>query len=161
MYHPVTQQIVQFIREANCWYQTFEHQPVRTSEEAAAVRKGFTLAQGAKALIVRIKRSQQDKEFVMLVVPGDKKFDKVKVQQVLDTKDIRFATTEEVSEITNGIEPGGVPPWGNLFNLRVIVDQGVFEHDTLIFNAGDQRFSVAMKSTDYRRLVKPQVGFIC
>lgn len=160
-YHSVTQQIVDILVKQNCWYQTFEHQPVRTSEEAAAIRDGFTLEQGAKALLVRIKRSKSDKEFVMLVVPGNKKFDKNKVKQVLQIKDLRFATEEEVSQITGGIKPGGVPPWGNLLDIRIIADRSLFDNETIIFNAGDKRFSVAMKSADYQRLVKPDIQNIC
>jgi len=75
-------------------------------------------------------------------------------------KDVRFATEEEVKQIMGGIEPGGVPPFGNLFGLEIIVDETLFLNPKIIFNAGDRRFSVAMKSEDYRKLVKPQVETI-
>ncbi|NIA02454.1 MAG: hypothetical protein GWP15_03650 [Nitrospirae bacterium] len=51
-YHPLVNQIVEALKNNECWYETFEHEPVRTSEEAAKIRTGYTLEQGAKALII-------------------------------------------------------------------------------------------------------------
>ncbi|MGH7246117.1 MAG: YbaK/EbsC family protein, partial [Candidatus Levyibacteriota bacterium] len=109
-YHPTVEKIKTLLASNNTWFETFEHKPVRTSEEAAKLRTGYTQQQGAKALIVRIKKKDGAKEFVMIVLPGDKRFDNEKAKEVLGAKDIRFATEEEISEITQGIEIGGIPP---------------------------------------------------
>lgn len=159
-YHRVVSKILSLLEEYHFWYETFEHEPVRTSEEAAKIRSGYSLEQGAKALIVRLKYSKNESKFVMLVLPGDARFDKQKVAEAFKTKDIRFATEAEVSEITSGVELGGVPPFGNLFGLDVIVDPNLLEHEKIIFNAGDRRFSVAMKTEDYVTLVQPKVARI-
>ena len=155
--HPLTQSIVSLLKNNECWFETFEHEEVRTSEEASRVRPGYTLSQGAKALIIRIKDSENKKRFVMVVVPGDKKFDAKRVKTALGIKDLSFATEEEVAALTGGVKIGGVPPLGNLFNLEVIVDPSLFKHEKIIFNAGDRSFSVAMLSDDYRRLVDPKI----
>ena len=156
-YHPVVTKILASLSELDCWFETFEHQPVRTSEEAAQVRTGYSLDQGAKALIVRVKLQSGEKKFVMLVLSGSAKFDRTLVQATLQGRDIRFATPDEVAQITQGVELGGVPPFGNLFNLEVYVDPNLLKHEKIIFNAGDKRFSVAMQTADYLRLVKPTV----
>lgn len=156
-YHPVTKEIQNLLTQNNYWFETFEHKPVRTSQEAAKIRDGYTFHQGAKALIVRIKLSKKNKRFVMLVFPADLRFDDQKVKELFGAKDIRFATEEEVFFLTNGVQIGGVPPLGNLFNLEVIVDPELFEQEKIIFNAGDRRFSIGMKSKDYKRLVSPQI----
>lgn len=156
-YHKAVNQIITLLNTNNIQFETFEHEPVRTSEEAAKVRTGYSLEQGAKALIVRAKVSNQDKHFVMIVVPGDKRFDNQKLKKLLGAKDVRFATEEEVGEITKGILPGGVPPFGNLFGLHVYVDRNLFDHPKIIFNAGDKRFSIGMSSADYKQLIKPVV----
>ena len=156
-YHSVTQQIVKLLESRDYWFETFEHEAVRTSEEAAKVRTGYSLEQGAKAIIIRVKRSKKDKEFVMVVLPGHQRFDGKKIKNLLGAKDIRFATTEEVGELTDGIEPGGVPPFGNLFDMKVIVDPSLMKLEKIVFNAGDRRFSVAMKAEDYKEMVSPEV----
>jgi prolyl-tRNA editing enzyme YbaK/EbsC (Cys-tRNA(Pro) deacylase) len=156
-YHNVSVQIIDLLRKNDLWFETFEHEPVRTSEDAAKIRHGYSLHQGAKTLIMQIKISNVGRKFVMLVVPGDLQFDNVKVKELFGAKEIRFATETEVATLTNGVLPGGIPPFGNLFGLEVIVDPRLFENEKIIFNAGDRRISIGMKSADYRKLVEPQV----
>lgn len=157
--HSIHQQIVDLLSQHNCWLEEFTHEAVRTSEEAALTRPGYTLQQGAKALIVRAKVPNQGKKFVMLVMPADQKFNNAKAKQALHAKDMRFATEDEVAELTNGVKPGGVPPFGNLFGLEVIADESLFKNEKIVFNAG-RNTSVGMKSADYKRLVKPIVSEI-
>lgn len=152
--------IAELLESGGYWFETFEHEPVRTSEEAGKVRTGYSLAQGAKAMIVRVKKSTTDKSFVMLVLPGDRRFDFAKVKRLFEARDIRFATEEEVIKLTGGVLPGGVPPFGNLFDLPVVADPLLFENEKIVFNAGDRCFSVAMKSADYQKIVGPRVSDI-
>ena len=154
--HTVTK-ILDILKSNKCWFETFDHPPVRTSEEAAKLRPGYDLCQGAKAMIVRIKMSESNKKFAMLVLPGNLRFDSNKVKTFFNAKDIRLATEEEVITITNGVQPGGVPPFGNLFNLELVVDPLLFDNEKIIFNAGDRGFSIAMLSKDYEKLVTPKI----
>ncbi|OGD83171.1 hypothetical protein A2572_02815 [Candidatus Collierbacteria bacterium RIFOXYD1_FULL_40_9] len=159
-YHPVVNKIISLLKENHIEFETFEHEPVRTSQEAARVRTGYSLKQGAKALIVRAKFNSQDKKFLMVVVPGDKRFDNQKLKNLLKVKDLRFATEDEVGKITDGVQLGGVPPFGNLFNLEVYTDKGLFDQEKIIFNAGDKRFSIGMNSSNYKKIVKPNIDLI-
>lgn len=159
-YHPTVGRIEELLHQRGISYEKFEHEAVRTSEEAAAIRPGYTLSQGAKALIIRVK-GKLGKSFAMVVVPGDSKFNSAKVKEALGASDIRFATPEEVGEITGGVLPGGVPPFGILWNLLVLVDVGLSANDTIIFNAGDRSVSIALRFSDYREVVAPMVRDIC
>lgn len=156
-YHKTVKAIKDLVEKNSMWYEYFEHEPVRTSEEAAIVRPEYSLSQGAKALIVRIKKRGGGKFFRMLVIPGDLKFDINKAKEHFEAKDIRFAMKEEVDELTDKIEFGGVPPLGNLFDLDVYADEKIFENDKIIFNAGDKRVSIAIKTSDYKTLVDPTI----
>ena len=91
------------------------------------------------------------------MVPGDCKFDPKKAREALHAKDIRFALESEVLEITDGVKPGGVPPFGIIWNIPVFVEESLLENQEIIFNAGDRCFSIAMSSTDYVDVVKPVV----
>lgn len=158
-YHTTVRKIVTLLQEQKCEFKIFEHEAVRTSEEAAQARPEYTISQGAKALIVRVKMKKvPKKKFVQIVVPGDARFDTKKAREVLRAKDIRFATEEEVAEITDGVQPGGVPPFGNLFGIPVYIDTSLLEHTEIIFNAGDRRLSIALKIEDYMRVVAPTVA---
>ncbi len=154
--HPIARSITDLLEAEGCWHETFHHPPVRTSEEAAATRPGYDLSQGAKALILRVKRTKKDKFFVMLVFPADRRFNSKAVKDYFSARDIRFASANEVADLTGGVEPGGVPPFGHFFDLPVYAAPELFEEARIVFNAGDRRFSLAMNAVDYRRLAQPR-----
>lgn len=173
-FHPVVQKIKELLESRQVLYDYFEHEPVRTSEEASRIRPGYSLKQGAKALIVKTYlKSPADtastsniansngrapkEDFVMLVIPGDARFDGKKVKKLLDAKDLRFATEEEVSRLTGGVQVGGVPPFGSLFGLTTYMDPQILQNTKVIFNAGDRRVSVAMLSVEYVNVEKPRI----
>lgn len=150
--------LIELLKSNNIEYLEYRHEPVRTSEEAVKTRPGISLSQGAKALIVKIYPS---KEFVMLVIPGNKRFDSALVKKVLNITELRFATEEEVIKITDGVLPGGVPPFGNLFNIPVFVDPKLLENEKIAFNAGDKGISIIMNPKDYFTLSKCNLVSIC
>ena len=159
-FHPTALTIENILKDNNLWYERFEHTPIITSKEAEEVRNDYTIEQGVKALIVKVRLNKNVARFVMICVSGDKKFDSKKIQQILSIRKIRFATLEEISTITDGIVRGGVPPFGNLFKLEIIADKSIFNNEKIIFNAGDKRISIAMLSEDYAKIVKPLIADI-
>lgn len=156
-YHPLTKQITDLLTQNNYWFETFEHEPVLTSEEAAKTRPEYTLHQGAKAILAKIEKKNKEESYVMFVVPGDLRLDSKKIKQVIDIKSFRFATEEELTKLTDGIQRGALPPLAHFFGLPLYVDKRLLDNEKIVFNAGDRRFSVAMKTEDYQELVHPQV----
>ena len=138
-----------FLDQHGISYVIKEHPSVTTSEEAAAAR-GESLKIGAKALLVK-----DDTHFVLLVIPADRKLDTKKVKKVLNTRNLRFASPEELKEIAH-VEKGAVPPFGNLLGIEMIVDTRLFEEEYMAFNAGSVETSIKMKTEDYRIAVKPR-----
>lgn len=155
--HPLTKQITDLLTRNSFWFETFTHDPVLTSEEAAKTRPGYTLQQGAKAIISKIQKRGSEEEFVMFVIPAHLRLSSKKIKKELDLKSLRFATEEEIESLTNGVQRGAIPPLGNLFHIQVYVDPQLFNNEKIVFNAGDRRFSVAMSSIDYKNHVSPQI----
>src|SRR4051794_7610927 len=87
------------LQSAAASFQETTHAPVYTSEEAAAVR-GAPLASGAKALVVKA-----GDQFFLLVIPADRKLESKLARQALGTKDLRFASKDELRDLT-GLQPG-------------------------------------------------------
>lgn len=150
------EKIKSLLEQNDIGYKEYHHKPVRTSEEADELRPDYTLAQGAKALIIKAKIGNK-RSFVMLVLPADRKIHSKSVRRMLKCKSFSFASEEEVIDVTDGVLPGGVPPFGNLFGLEVYVDKALSENKEIIFNAGDRSISIAMKYYDYERLIKPNL----
>ncbi|MBI4896216.1 MAG: hypothetical protein HY832_01575 [Candidatus Aenigmarchaeota archaeon] len=143
--------IIQLLTTAHVAFTESVHEPVTTSEHAARVR-GTTIESGAKAIVVKT-----DTSFVMLVLSANKKLDSKKTKELLKSKTLRFATSQELMTITH-CEPGAVPPFGMLFGLAVYADTSLLDQEVINFNAGRTDTSIAMKREDYVNLVHPVVG---
>lgn len=126
------------------------HAPVYTSAEAAAIR-GVSLHSGAKALIVKVSDA-----FMMPVLPADLSLDSGAMRSLLGTKRMRFATKEEVLQIT-GLTPGSIPPFGSFFGLPTICDERLAENETINFNAGSHSDSFQMTYAAYVGYERPRM----
>jgi Ala-tRNA(Pro) deacylase len=132
-------------------FTVLRHEPVFTSQEAAAVRK-TSLASGAKALICKA-----DGGFLMFVMPADRKLESKLVRKAFGLKSLRFASPEEVLEMTS-LAPGSIPPFGQLFGLPTYCDERLAKTANINFNAGDHAISVCMAYADYLRVEGPTLG---
>jgi prolyl-tRNA editing enzyme YbaK/EbsC (Cys-tRNA(Pro) deacylase) len=124
---------------------------VFTSAEAARVR-GTTPEEGAKALLVKA-----DERFVLVVISGVWRVDNKALRRLLGAHGVRFATEEELLQLT-GCRPGAVPPLGNLFDLPVVMDSSLRRREQVSFNAGSNEWSVTMRREDLERLSQPRIG---
>jgi len=137
----VTKKALEFLDQKGIGYEKLEHSPVTTSSEAAGAR-GSRLSQGAKAIIVKA-----NDQFYHLIISASVPLDNNKLRKVLGTRRVRFATTEELFQLT-GCLPGAVPPFGNLFGLPVYMDNALLEEDIVYFNCGSHTVSLRMKRSD-------------
>jgi len=132
-------------------YRTTRHAPVKTSEEAARVR-GTRLASGAKALLCK-----GEEGFVLFVMPADRRLSSRAVRRRWRWKNWRFATREELAEVT-GLVPGAVPPFGSLFGVPTCCDAALLEQREINFNAGVRDVSVRMAAADWLAVERPEVA---
>ena len=151
MVNNVFQRLAELLDAKSIPYDVLRHAPVYTSEEAAAIR-GTPLASGAKALICKA-----DERFLMVVLPADRKLASKLVRKAASAKSLRFASREEVEQLT-GLAPGSIPPFGSLFNLPTWCDERLAEQPRINFNAGDHSISISMAYTDYLTAERPQIG---
>jgi Ala-tRNA(Pro) deacylase len=147
----VFQRVSAWLEEKAIPFDVLRHAPVFTSEEAAAIR-GTPLASGAKALICRA-----DERFVMIILPADRKLASKAVRKAGGIKSLRFASREEVEQLT-GLQPGSIPPFGSLFSLPTWCDVRLGEQPRINFNAGDHSISISMAYGDYVAAEQPVMG---
>ena len=147
---PAPTRSIQAHLEANgVAYRHVVHEPTPTSEDSARAR-GEPLVTGAKALVLKA-----DARFINLVLRPTCRLDSPATRRALGAKKLRFATPEELLELT-GLVPGSVPPFGApILDLPLHVDDSLASHDRVAFNAGDLRHSVVMGTEDYLRVAAP------
>ncbi|MEX2559574.1 MAG: YbaK/EbsC family protein [Pirellulales bacterium] len=138
------------LADAGVPFDVVRHEPVYTSQQAAAVR-GTSLSSGAKALVCKA-----DDNFCLFVLPADRKLASKQVRQQHGWKSLRFANPEEVERIT-GLAPGSIPPFGSLFGLRTYCDRLLADERTVNFNAGDHSVSISMSVQDYLAVESPEL----
>src|SRR5437899_3026708 len=111
-------------------YREVHHGPTRTSEESALAR-GEALPVGGKRLLIKV-----DDTFRLFVLSADRKLDSSAIKRRFDARKTRFATPEELAELT-GLVPGSLPPFGlPILPFPLFVDPSVFENERIAFNAG-------------------------
>ena len=157
--HEITQKIIDLLKSKNLPFEMFEHEPTPTSATAAQVRAQRTgetaeevLSRGAKAMVMRSKD-----QYFQMVLSSNTKINYKKAKQVLGVKRVSLATAEQVLQVT-GCQVGGVPPFGNLFGLKVYLDKRVTQNEIMDFNAGVQTVSMEMKVKDYITAVQPEIA---
>jgi Ala-tRNA(Pro) deacylase len=148
---PVFDRVSAMLEAKSIPFDVLRHAPVFTSEEAAAVR-GTPLASGAKALSCRA-----DDRFVMIVLPADRKLASKSVRRAGGIKSLRFASREEVEQLTS-LQPGSIPPFGSLFGLPTWCDDRLGEQPRINFNAGDHCISISMTYGNYVAAEQPTMG---
>jgi len=132
-------------------YVVTEHEPVYTSEQAAKVR-GLEPKTGVKALVLKTDKG----DFIVGLVPGDKKIDLKKLAKVVGTRKLQLASPQEVLKMTR-CEIGSVHPFGNLHGLSTYLDGAILENDLVNFNAGLHTVSIQMKAKDLVKVIRPVV----
>jgi Ala-tRNA(Pro) deacylase len=151
MAETVFDRLCHWLRGLGIPFETLEHAPVYTSADAATVR-GTSLGSGAKTLICKA-----DGTTVMFVLPADRRLASKAVRISRGCKSLRFASPEEVLELT-GLKPGAIPPFGSLFGLPTLCDERLGENSQINFNAGDNSRSLSMCYADYLAAEKPELG---
>jgi len=127
------------------------HAPTRTSEESAQAR-GEELKVGGKALLIKV-----DDDFRLFVLSAEKKLDSGAIKRHFKAKKIRFATPEELYDLTR-LVPGSVPPFGGpILPFQLYVDPSVLANERIAFNAGSLTDSIVMSTADYRRIASAEV----
>ena len=145
----VLTQIRTWLTDAAVTVREVNHPPTRTSEESARAR-GEELRVGGKALLLKV-----DDSFRLFVLSAARKLDSAAIKRHFGAKKLRFATADELHEMT-GLAPGAVPPFGPpILPFELYADESIFENRVIAFNAGSLTTSIIMAVEDYERMAKP------
>ena len=145
------EKIKAWLRENGVAFDERHHEPTPTSEDAARAR-GEELRTGGKALLLKV-----DDGFKLFVLSAALKLDSKKIKQHLNARKTRFATREELFELT-GLVPGAVPPFGRpITPFELYVDSSITRNERIAFNAGSLTDSLILQVPDYLRLARGEV----
>jgi Ala-tRNA(Pro) deacylase len=69
---------------------------------------------------------------------------------------VRLATSKEVAEIFADCEWGSLVPFGGLYGLPTLLDEGFDRDSVLVFEAHLHAVAIRLRCVDFERLEKPK-----
>lgn len=140
-----------FLDKNGVHYVTISHSKAYTAQTIAASAHipGKELA---KTVMVKV-----DDCLAMAVLPASYRVDFNLLKLAIGAKKVELAREEEFEDIFPNCEVGAMPPFGNLWNMRVFVAESLTSGEMIAFNAGSHTELIRMTLSDYLKLVNPQV----
>jgi len=145
--------ISRYLDSQNVEYQVCRHSPAYTAQGVAQAQH-LSGRRIAKVVMVRPDVGKM----LMAVVPANFRVDLEKLGHLLNSQDIRLATEDEFKDLFAECELGAMPPFGNLYDIEVWVDDSLRGNSSISFNAGTHSDAIQMSFADFERLVRPRVG---
>ena len=144
-------QLKEFLDRNNVKYVSITHSTAYTAQEIAALThtKGRDLA---KTVIVKL-----DDTLAMAVLPASYQVALEELKQGTKTTSAALATEAQFRARFTGCETGAMPPFGNLYDMPVFVDESLTKDKEIAFNAGSHNELIRMAYADFERLVQPTV----
>jgi Ala-tRNA(Pro) deacylase len=144
-------QLKGFLDRNNVKYVSITHSTAYTAQELAALThtKGRDLA---KTVIVKL-----DDALAMAVLPASYQIALDELKQCAGATTAALATETEFRSRFSGCETGAMPPFGNLYDMPVFVDESLTKDKEIAFNAGSHNELIRLAYVDFERLVNPKV----
>ncbi len=147
---PVTK-LKKYLDSENIKYVSIIHSRAYTAQETAesAHIPGKELA---KTVIVKI-----DGKIGMAVLPADEHVDLELLRGSADADSVVLASEDEFKSLFPQCEVGAMPPFGNLYDMQVYVEESLAEDEEIAFNAGSHTELIKLAYQDFERLAKPTI----
>ncbi len=141
----------EFLDERDVKYVSINHSRAYTAQEIA---ESAHVSGNDFAKVVMLKA---DEKMIMAVLPAPDKVDLKLLRQALEVRDIVFADENDFQDHFPGCEVGAMPPFGNLYGIRVILAQTLCDSTTISFNSGLHTEVIQMDYDKYIKLVSPEI----
>ncbi len=107
----------------------------------------------AKTVMVKL-----DGHLAMAVLRSTDKVDLDLLRGTAGAKKAELATEVQFQGMFPGVELGAMPPFGNLYDMAVYVDEGLTRDERIAFNAGTHSELIQLDYADFERLAQPSVA---
>ena len=143
--------ITQYLKAEKIKYKTLKYKPAYTAQEIAASAH-IPGQQLAKTVMVEL-----DGEMAMAVLSASYQIDFKKLKKALGVKKTKLATEKAFEDYLPDCELGSTPPFGNLYEMKVIVDKELSNEEMIAFCSGKITELIQLAYQDFEKLVKPEV----
>lgn len=146
--------LLEYLDKQDVEYVVITHSKAYTAQKIAASAH-IPGKEVAKTVILKL-----DGKLIMAVLPAPNKVDLQKIKQVTGAQVAELAEEEEFADTFPDCELGAMPPFGNLYDMRVLADKSLTEDERIAFNGCSHRDLVQLQYKDFENLVHPQIADI-
>ena len=139
------ERVAGFLRESRIEARLEEFPTGTPTAQAAAEAVGCDLSQIVKSLLFSC-----DGRWALVLVPGDRRADRVKIAAEAGCERVKTAGPEDVARVT-GFRAGAVSPFPLVGVDTVLVERALLSHDVVWVGAGSARHMAALAPTDLVR----------
>jgi Ala-tRNA(Pro) deacylase len=129
------------------------HHPDAYTAQEVAQREHFSGHRVAKVVVVIV-----DGRPVELILPASRLVDLDRVQVVLNARQVRLASEEEMERYLSDCELGAVPPLRHWKDVTVLMDRSLNVEGDILFQAGTHADAIRLSFRDWYEMVNPQVA---
>lgn len=145
------QKLRKFLDGHNVKYTVISHSTAYTAQEVAE-SSHLSGKEIAKTVIVKL-----DGKLTMVVVPGPNHVDFELLKEYTDSDHVDLAVEDEFAGLFPDCEIGAMPPFGELYDMRLIIAKRLADDKEIAFNAGNHRELIKMSFDDYKKLAEPEI----
>jgi len=141
----------EFLDTHNIKYVSITHSKAYTAQgiAAAAHISGKELA---KTVMIAV-----DGQVAMAVLPASETVNLDSLKVALNARKVDLASERQFRDRFADCEVGAMPPFGNLYGLKVYVDETLTQDKEIAFNAGTHLELIKLAYADFANLVQPTV----
>jgi Ala-tRNA(Pro) deacylase len=144
--------LTKFLDDNKVKYVTIRHSIAYTAQQIAESAH-IPGKEMAKTVMIKL-----DDRLAMAVLRSTDKVDLDLVRATAGAEKAELATELQFQGMFPGIELGAMPPFGNLYDMAVYVDEPLARDERIAFNAGTHSELIQLDYADFERLVQPSVA---
>ena len=141
-----------YLKQNGIVYSHSTHSPAFTAREVASAERMPARQIGQNSGVLRRQWLRDAAASADYVINFDE------VRRLLGLTEIRLATEAELMALFPECEVGAMPPFGNLFNMPVLLDESIASAEFIGFTAGTHRDVIHVSGADFHALVNPLVA---
>lgn len=148
------QEIYDFIKSRDIWYETTEHEAVFNMEELSKIEVLYP-EYDAKNLFIR---DDKKRNYYLITIKGKKRIDLKEFQKKNNTRNLSFASTNDLMSIM-GLKPGAVTPLGLLndkeLKVKFYIDKECMKDKHIIgVHPNDNTATIWLKVEDLIEIIQ-------
>ena len=147
----VSERLKAFLDASKASYTAARHPTAYTAQEIAAAQH-IPGRQLAKCVLMKTDRGP-----LLAVLPAIALIDLKRLKAQFGVKTLAIANEADIKERFPDVEVGAMSPFGNLYEVPVVMDCALEAAEEIAFNAGSHTDTIRMRARDVAALIKPTV----